>query len=53
MDYGQAFEISASGMSVEKLRIDLTAVNIANMHSTAGAGESLFRPSAPEGGCDG
>ncbi len=44
MDYGQAFEISASGMSVEKLRIDVTAVNIANMHSTAAADGTLFRP---------
>jgi flagellar basal-body rod protein FlgC len=44
MDYSQAFEISASGMTVEKLRIDLTAVNIANMHSAAGADGTLFRP---------
>jgi len=44
MDYSQAFEISASGMTVEKLRIDLTAVNIANMHTTAGADGTLFRP---------
>jgi flagellar basal-body rod protein FlgC len=44
MDYSQAFEISASGMTVEKLRIDVTAVNIANMHSTAAADGTLFRP---------
>jgi flagellar basal-body rod protein FlgC len=44
MDYSQAFAISASGMSIEKLRIDVTAVNIANMHSTAAADGTLFRP---------
>jgi flagellar basal-body rod protein FlgC len=44
MDYLQAFAISASGMAVEKLRVDLTAVNIANMHSTAGPDGALFRP---------
>lgn len=44
MDYLQAFAISGSGMAVEKLRLDLTAVNIANMHSSAAADGSLFRP---------
>jgi flagellar basal-body rod protein FlgC len=44
MDYLQAFAISASGMSVEKLRVDLTAVNIANMHSNAAPDGTLFRP---------
>jgi len=44
MDYTQAFEISASGMTVEKLRVDVTAVNIANMHSTAAADGTLFQP---------
>ncbi len=44
MDYSQAFEISASGMTVEKLRVDVTAVNIANMHSTAAADGTMFRP---------
>ena len=44
MDYLQAFSISASGMAVEKLRLDLTAVNIANMHSNAAPDGTLFRP---------
>lgn len=44
MDYSQAFEISASGMTLEKLRIDVTALNIANMHSTAAPDGTLFRP---------
>jgi flagellar basal-body rod protein FlgC len=37
MNYLQAFAISASGMTVEKARVDLTAVNLANAQSTQGA----------------
>ncbi|WP_374351376.1 flagellar basal body rod protein FlgC [Chitinimonas sp.] len=44
MDYRNAFAISASGMNVEKLRLDVTAVNLANVHSTAGADGKLFQP---------
>jgi len=44
MDYRSAFQISASGMTVEKLRVDVTAVNLANVHSTKGADGKLFRP---------
>lgn len=44
MDYRNAFAISASGMTVEKTRLDTTAVNLANVHSTRGADGKLFRP---------
>jgi flagellar basal-body rod protein FlgC len=44
MDYRSAFQISASGMTVEKLRVDVTAVNLANVHSTRSADGKLFRP---------
>lgn len=44
MDYMSAFQISASGMNVEKLRVDVTAVNIANMHSTRTVDGTPFRP---------
>lgn len=44
MDYMSAFRISASGMNVEKLRVDVTAVNIANMHSTRSVDGTVFRP---------
>jgi flagellar basal-body rod protein FlgC len=37
MNYLQAFAISASGMTVEKARVDLTAVNLANAQSTRSA----------------
>lgn len=33
MDYQKAFAIGASGMAVEKLRLDVTAANFANAHS--------------------
>ena len=43
MDYFAAFAISASGMTVEKTRLDITALNLANAHSTR-AGGKLYEP---------
>jgi flagellar basal-body rod protein FlgC len=43
MDYHSAFAISASGMAVEKARLDVTALNIANASSTR-AGGTLYQP---------
>lgn len=44
MDYRNAFQISAAGMAVERLRVDVTALNLANMHTTAGEASGLYRP---------
>jgi flagellar basal-body rod protein FlgC len=44
MDYLAAFAISSSGMAVEKLRLDVTAVNLANVNSSRSADGALFRP---------
>jgi flagellar basal-body rod protein FlgC len=44
MDYLSAFQISASGMTVEKMRIDVTAANIANMHSAAPSASGVYQP---------
>jgi flagellar basal-body rod protein FlgC len=44
MDYSAAFQISATGMAVEKLRLDVTAANIANMNTAAANGAALYRP---------
>jgi flagellar basal-body rod protein FlgC len=44
MDYRNAFAISASGMSVEKLRLDTTAANLANIHSTRGPDGKAWQP---------
>lgn len=43
MDYNAAFQISASGMAVEKLRLDLTAANIANMNNAAASAGQAYR----------
>lgn len=44
MDYLSAFQISASGMAVEKMRLDLTTANIAAMHTAAPTAGSVYRP---------
>jgi flagellar basal-body rod protein FlgC len=44
MNYLQAFAISASGMTVEKARVDLIAVNLANAQSTRSADGLGVRP---------
>lgn len=44
MDYMSAFEISASGMAVERARLDATAVNLANVNSTRTVDGTAFRP---------
>ena len=44
MDYRNAFAISAAGMSVEKMRLDVTSLNLANMHTTKGADGKLYQP---------
>jgi flagellar basal-body rod protein FlgC len=44
MDYNASFQISATGMAVEKLRVDVTAANLANIHSSAAPGDQLYRP---------
>ena len=43
MDYRSAMAISASGMAVEKTRLDVTALNLANASSTR-AGGALYQP---------
>lgn len=44
MDYSAAFQISASGLAVEKTRLEVTAANIANMHSAGTSAASVYRP---------
>lgn len=44
MDYFSAFAISGSGMSVEKLRLDVTALNLANVHSSRAGAGALYQP---------
>ena len=44
MNYMLAFDISGSGMSIEKLRLDVSAINLANMHTTRSAEGGVFKP---------
>jgi flagellar basal-body rod protein FlgC len=44
MDYRAIFEVSAAGMGVEKKRLEVAALNLANMNSTAPAGTEGYRP---------
>jgi flagellar basal-body rod protein FlgC len=44
MNFFQAFEISASGMAVEKTRLDAIAANLANVNSSRGADGAGFKP---------
>jgi len=44
MDYNASFHISATGMTVEKMRLDVSAANLANMHTTAAPGTALYQP---------
>lgn len=44
MDYAAAFRISASGMAAEKMRLEVTASNIANMHSAGTSAAQVYRP---------
>lgn len=44
MDYRTVFQISAAGMDLEKRRLEVAALNLANLHATASADGALFRP---------
>jgi len=44
VDYLAAFEISASGMMVEKTRLDTVALNLANSKSTKTVNGTPFKP---------
>ena len=44
MDYLHAFAISASGMNVERTRVDVSAVNLANAHTIQPPGGTVFQP---------
>ena len=44
MDYHQAFAISSRGMSLERLRVDVAALNLANAHTVASPDGAVYRP---------
>jgi flagellar basal-body rod protein FlgC len=44
MDYSTAFDISASGMAIEKVRLDTMALNLANANTTRSEDGGPYRP---------
>jgi len=44
MDYMASFDISASGMAVEKMRLDIMAMNLANANTTRGPDGKVYTP---------
>jgi flagellar basal-body rod protein FlgC len=44
MDHTAAFAISAAGMNVERARVEVAALNLANANTTQAPGEPGYRP---------
>jgi flagellar basal-body rod protein FlgC len=44
MDYHAAFRIGAAGLALEKLKLEVTAANLANMHSAAASADGVYQP---------
>lgn len=44
MDYAKSFAISAAGMSVERLRVEVAALNLANANTVEGADGVGYQP---------
>lgn len=44
MSYTNGFDISAAGMSLERLRLDVSAMNLANVHTSSANASDVYRP---------
>jgi flagellar basal-body rod protein FlgC len=44
MDYSATFAISSAGMALERTRVDVAALNLANAHTTQAAGQPAYSP---------
>jgi flagellar basal-body rod protein FlgC len=44
MDYLKSFAISAAGMGVERTRVEIAALNLANAHTVQAPGGAPFQP---------
>lgn len=44
MDYARSFAISAVGMNIERARVDVAALNLANANTVQGVGGVTYRP---------
>lgn len=45
MDHVRAFAISSAGLEIERLRVEVASVNLANAHTVADADGAVFQPS--------
>jgi flagellar basal-body rod protein FlgC len=44
MDHSSTFAISAAGMALERTRVEVAALNLANAHATQPAGQPAYSP---------
>jgi flagellar basal-body rod protein FlgC len=44
MDHSSTFAISSAGMALERTRVEVAALNLANAHTTPQAGQAPFSP---------
>jgi len=44
MGYTPLFEISAAGMALERARVEVATLNLANLHTTAAPGQPAYQP---------
>lgn len=44
MDHSPTFAISAAGMALERTRVEVAALNLANAHTTQAAGQAAYNP---------
>jgi flagellar basal-body rod protein FlgC len=44
MDYARSFAVSAAGMSVERMRVEAAALNLANANTVHGPGAAAYQP---------
>jgi flagellar basal-body rod protein FlgC len=44
MDYSATFAISSAGMALERTRVEVAALNLANAHTTQAAGQPAYSP---------
>ena len=44
MDYSQSFAISAAGMDLERMRVQVAALNLANANTVQGPDGAVYRP---------
>ena len=44
MDYSSTFAVSAAGMALERTRVEVAALNLANAHATQDPGQVAYTP---------